>query len=110
MDGLLAYQESHALPWGRIRGGLRENAIRATNSPGERCSDGQSSQRGCDAIEKATSPEARRKVDEKLDQALKDTFPASDPVAIAEPSPDESSDRAHNKDRKSKTGRKRSLG
>lgn len=56
---------------------------------------------------KPTSPDARRKADEKLDQALKDTFPASDPVAIAEPSPEEPSDSTHGKDRKSKTGRKR---
>lgn len=55
---------------------------------------------------KPTSPDALRKTDEKLDQALKDTFPASDPVAIAEPSPDESSDSARGKDRKSKTKRK----
>ena len=29
----------------------------------------------------------KAKLDDKLDQALRDTFPASDPVALAEPAP-----------------------
>ena len=56
---------------------------------------------------KPTSSDKKRKLDEKLDQALEDTFPASDPVSIAEPSPDESSGSAPDKDRKSNGGRKR---
>jgi hypothetical protein len=31
----------------------------------------------------------KAKVNEKLDQALKDSFPASDPVAFTEPAPSE---------------------
>jgi len=30
---------------------------------------------------------AKRKMDDKLDEALKDSFPSSDPVSITEPSP-----------------------
>lgn len=33
------------------------------------------------------SDPAQRKLDEKLDEALKATFPASDPVAVTEPAP-----------------------
>ena len=29
----------------------------------------------------------KAKLDDKLDQALRDTFPASDPVALVEPAP-----------------------
>ncbi len=29
----------------------------------------------------------KRKLDEALDEALEDTFPASDPVAVTEPAP-----------------------
>jgi hypothetical protein len=29
----------------------------------------------------------KRRLDEKLDRALEDTFPASDPVAITQPAP-----------------------
>jgi hypothetical protein len=35
----------------------------------------------------------KAKVDEKLDQALKDSFPASDPVSFLEPVPMNDSDR-----------------
>lgn len=35
------------------------------------------------------SPSSKSKLDDKLDKALEDTFPASDPVAIAEPSPED---------------------
>ncbi|HKV14173.1 MAG TPA: hypothetical protein VJQ81_03965 [Reyranella sp.] len=56
---------------------------------------------------KPTSSGKKRKLDDKLDQALEDSFPASDPVSLAEPSPDESSESAHDKDHKSKPGRKR---
>jgi hypothetical protein len=35
---------------------------------------------------KARTPSAKE-VDRKLDEALKDTFPASDPVALTEPAP-----------------------
>jgi nicotinate phosphoribosyltransferase len=31
--------------------------------------------------------ERRRRQEEALDEALKDTFPASDPVSLAQPSP-----------------------
>jgi hypothetical protein len=55
---------------------------------------------------KPTFLDKKRKLDEKLDRALEDTFPASDPVSITEPSPNESSDSGHDKDRKSKAGRK----
>ena len=40
----------------------------------------------------STDPKA--KLDKKLDTALKDTFPSSDPVAVAEPSPVNKQDRA----------------
>ena len=48
-----------------------------------------------------SSQDTKRKLDDKLDQALKDTFPASDPVAIAEPSPEDQADDPHGKNRKS---------
>jgi hypothetical protein len=35
----------------------------------------------------------KAKVDDKLDQALKDSFPASDPVSFLEPVPMQDSDR-----------------
>lgn len=56
---------------------------------------------------KPTSSGKKRKLDDKLDKALEDSFPASDPVSFVEPSPDESSESDHDKDRKSQTGRKR---
>jgi hypothetical protein len=31
------------------------------------------------------NPAMRRKIEEKLDQALKDSFPASDPVSLIQP-------------------------
>jgi len=46
------------------------------------------------------SPSSKGKLDDKLDQALEDTFPASDPVAIAEPSPEDQADDSHGKNRK----------
>lgn len=39
--------------------------------------------------EKPTSSQTKRKADDKLDQALKDSFPSSDPVSIIEPAPEE---------------------
>ena len=36
----------------------------------------------------------KAKLNEKLDQALKDSFPASDPVAFIEPAPSEPEDKA----------------
>lgn len=56
---------------------------------------------------KPTSSGKKRKLDDKLDKALEDSFPASDPVSFVEPSPDESSESDQDKDRKSQTGRKR---
>ncbi len=35
------------------------------------------------------NPAMRRKIEEKLDQALKDSFPASDPVSLIQPGPPE---------------------
>jgi hypothetical protein len=35
----------------------------------------------------------KAKIDEKLDQALRDTFPASDPVSFLEPVPAKDADR-----------------
>lgn len=37
--------------------------------------------------DKKPSDPTQRKLDKKLDEALKATFPASDPVAITEPAP-----------------------
>ncbi len=39
----------------------------------------------------ATQP--RRKVEDKLDRALEDTFPASDPVSLIEPAPSDDDDK-----------------
>jgi hypothetical protein len=36
---------------------------------------------------KSKSPDHRRTLDDKLDQALQDTFPASDPVSLVQPAP-----------------------
>jgi hypothetical protein len=33
--------------------------------------------------------EKQRKLDRQLDEALEETFPASDPVAISQPAPDD---------------------
>jgi nicotinate phosphoribosyltransferase len=51
---------------------------------------------------KPTSSDAKRKTDEKLDEALKDSFPSSDPVALSEPAPDEPDEAS--KDKKPKSG------
>jgi hypothetical protein len=50
---------------------------------------------------KSTSSDAKRKTDEKLDEALKESFPSSDPVAISEPAPDEPDEAEKDKRRKS---------
>jgi hypothetical protein len=49
---------------------------------------------------KPASDAAKRKLDDKLDEALKDSFPSSDPIAISEPAPGKPDD----KDRKSADG------
>ena len=49
---------------------------------------------------RTSSPDSKGKLDDKLDQALEDTFPASDPVAIAEPSSDDQAYDPHDKNRK----------
>jgi hypothetical protein len=36
---------------------------------------------------KTKPPERRRKIDDKLDEALRETFPASDPVSVTQPAP-----------------------
>jgi len=42
----------------------------------------------------ANKPQAlKARIDDKLDQALKDSFPASDPVSFLEPAPMKDSDR-----------------
>ncbi|HYD04853.1 MAG TPA: hypothetical protein VEC60_03965 [Reyranella sp.] len=41
----------------------------------------------------------KRKMDEKLDRALKDTFPASDPVSFIEPAPKRENDTPLDKER-----------
>jgi hypothetical protein len=38
---------------------------------------------------KSQSPAEKRKIDEKLDDALEESFPGSDPVSISQPAPDE---------------------
>jgi len=38
-------------------------------------------------MDKRTDKSAKQKVDEKLDQALAETFPGSDPVSFTEPAP-----------------------
>jgi hypothetical protein len=46
---------------------------------------------------KPPSSDTKRKIDEKLDEALKDSFPSSDPVALTEPAagePEEPQDKA----------------
>jgi hypothetical protein len=54
---------------------------------------------------KPTSPDTKRKIDDKLDRALEDTFPASDPVSFVEPSPEDEPNRV--KDRKPESRRER---
>ena len=58
---------------------------------------------------------SKAKLDEKLDQALKDSFPASDPVSFLEPAPVKDADRKPSVDeaadggeapRKAKAGRR----
>ena len=41
----------------------------------------------------------KRRLDEKLDRALKDSFPASDPVAFIEPAPRNENDTPLDKER-----------
>ena len=48
-------------------------------------------------------PSRKRTQDEKLDRALKDTFPASDPVSFIEPAPKRDNDTPLDKERE--TGR-----
>jgi hypothetical protein len=43
----------------------------------------------------------KRRTDEKLDRALKDTFPASDPVSFIEPAPRNENDTPLDKERES---------
>jgi|HubBroStandDraft_6_1064221.scaffolds.fasta_scaffold6086976_1 hypothetical protein len=38
---------------------------------------------------KTKSPAEKRKLDEKLDDALEESFPGSDPVSISQPRPEE---------------------
>ena len=40
--------------------------------------------------DKSKSPAEKRKIDEKLDYALEESFPGSDPVSISQPAPVES--------------------
>jgi hypothetical protein len=40
---------------------------------------------------KSRSSAEKRKIDEKLDDALEESFPGSDPVSISQPAPDEKS-------------------
>ena len=40
-----------------------------------------------DRLPPAPSPAQLRKLDELLDEALEETFPASDPVAVSQPVP-----------------------
>jgi hypothetical protein len=35
------------------------------------------------------SPAEKKQIDEKLDDALEESFPGSDPVSISQPAPDE---------------------
>jgi hypothetical protein len=39
--------------------------------------------------DKSKSPTEKRKIDEKLDDALEESFPGSDPVSISQPAPKE---------------------
>jgi hypothetical protein len=48
-------------------------------------------------------PDAKQAEDEKLDRALEDSFPASDPVSFIEPAPKRPDDTPLDKDRE--TGR-----
>jgi nicotinate phosphoribosyltransferase len=55
--------------------------------------------------QKPTSSDAKRKTDQKLDEALKDSFPSSDPVALSEPAPEEpDEDSKDKKDKERKSG------
>jgi hypothetical protein len=38
---------------------------------------------------KSKSPAEKRKIGEKLDDALEESFPGSDPVSVSQPAPDE---------------------
>lgn len=60
---------------------------------------------------KPPSAETKRKTDDKLDQALKDSFPSSDPVSIIEPAPEEPGETSETEKRKppEKTPRSRTL-
>jgi hypothetical protein len=50
---------------------------------------------GDDAGKSRDQPsDPKAKLDKKLDSALKDTFPSSDPVSVAEPSPVKENDRS----------------
>jgi hypothetical protein len=40
-------------------------------------------------LKKPTSRDTKRRMDEKLDQALKDSFPSSDPISFVEPAAEE---------------------
>jgi hypothetical protein len=42
---------------------------------------------------KKPKPDDEPSIDDKLDRALEDTFPASDPVAITEPAPKNKDDK-----------------
>jgi hypothetical protein len=55
---------------------------------------------------KPKSPRRRRALDDKLDQALQDTFPASDPVSLTQPSPSEGPDNRKTGGRSSSETRK----
>jgi hypothetical protein len=49
---------------------------------------------------KKPKPDEELTTDEKLDRALEDTFPASDPVALTEPAPKKKDDKPRSKERK----------
>ena len=57
--------------------------LTATMAAGRRCSD---MSRTKPRPQQARLPKAKE-TDRKLDEALKDTFPASDPVALLQPAP-----------------------
>ena len=38
---------------------------------------------------KSQSPAEKRRIDEKLDNALEESFPGSDPISLSQPAPDE---------------------
>jgi hypothetical protein len=48
-----------------------------------------------EAMSKRTERRDKAKLNDKLDQALRDTFPASDPVALLEPAPAKPADEPH---------------